>query len=42
MKRSGHGDYVSGDVTKTGDKSSVRGVFVVLYVTCNELFIYYS
>ena len=29
MKRSGHGDYASGDVAKTGDKSSLRGVFVV-------------
>ena len=29
MKRSGHADYASGDVAKTGDKSSLRGVFVV-------------
>ena len=29
MKRSGHGDYASGDVAKTGDKSSLRGVFAV-------------
>jgi len=26
MKRSGHDDYASGDVTKTGDKSALRGV----------------
>ena len=29
MKRSGHGDYASGDVAKTGDKPSLRDVFVV-------------
>ena len=27
MKRSGHGDYASGDVAKTGDTSSLRGDF---------------
>jgi len=30
MKPSRHGDYVNGDVAKTGDKSSIRcGVLVV-------------
>ena len=29
IKRSGHGDNASGDVAKTGDKSSLRGVFAV-------------
>ena len=29
MKCSGHGDYVSGDVVKTGDKSALREFFVV-------------
>ena len=29
MKCSGHGDYESGDVAKTGDKLVLRGVFVV-------------
>ena len=29
MKRSGHGDYVNGDVAKTCDKSSLHSVFVV-------------
>ena len=26
MKCSGHGDYASGNVAKTGDKSALRGV----------------
>ena len=26
MKCSGHGDYASGDVAKTGDKSTLRGI----------------
>ena len=29
MKCSGHANYVSVDVAKTGDESSLRGVFVV-------------
>jgi len=33
MKRSGHGDYVSGDVAKTGDKSCIAGGFLNPIVT---------
>ena len=29
MKCSGHGDYASGDVAETGDKSALHGVFVI-------------
>jgi len=29
MKRSGHGNYESGDVAETGDKSSLHCVFVI-------------
>ena len=29
MKRSGHPDYSSGDIAKTGDKSALHSVFVV-------------
>ena len=32
MKCSGHSDYASGDVAKTGDTSALQGVFVVKQV----------
>ena len=32
MKRSGHGDYESGDVAETGDKPSMHCVFVIKQV----------